>query len=186
MHGEREGNWFLASTSAPRWVEGWLERVKGEGWWKGGVDWLWLRFNFLSEKHVGEGRPDCENSSQWCFLSSALYRVPLQFVTGCFILFQRNCPVLAHKYPTAEIQQRIELYHSIIFQHKLLTFKSIPRWDIPIWCHTALDLPLPSRQPVSHSLFFVRFMGCSTSWVYFLRCACILSVPAHVWSKQPT
>ena len=131
MHGGREGNWFLASTSAPRWVEGWLERVKGEGWWKGGVDWLWLRFNFLSERHVGKGRPDCENSSQWCFFfSSALYLVPLQFVTDCFILFQRNCPVPAHKYPTAEIQQRLKLYHSIIFQHKLLTFKSIPRWDI--------------------------------------------------------
>lgn len=67
MHGEREGNWFLPSTSAPRWVRG-VWRVKGERWWKGGVDWFWLRSNFLSRNNIHESRLDCEEGSQRCFL----------------------------------------------------------------------------------------------------------------------
>lgn len=132
MHGQREGNWFLASTSAPRWVRG-GRRVKGEGWWKGGVDWLWLGFNFLSRKHVHEAGPDWGISSQWCS-----HFTPICYRFFHLIPVELSNP--AYKHPAWAEQERLftcqdlaAFSSPIIASYicdKLLTFKSVHQWIV--------------------------------------------------------
>lgn len=131
-HEEEKGHWFHLPVPWSR--QGAIIR------WRGGVDLLWLFFNFLHRKHGHEARPDREKSSQWCFPAAKSY-ISLQFVTDGFTFVQWNCLVsFMHTNPNdrSQIQgcfRKLSQLHRVCTQ-KFLHLNHPVRHITFTWSHT--------------------------------------------------